>query len=251
MRILCMGDSIMQYNDCTTYPQTGWVQLLVRFFPSETVFLNFARNGRSTKSFIDEGRFTAVCEAALPGDFVLIQFGHNDEKSTDPQRYTNPEQGGAFRSNLIFFIETLRKKGAFPILLTPMARRKFLSEHAVDDTHGLYSEAVITVAAECKVPVIDMNLLTRQLLSQLGESASRSLFMNFGPHVYDNYPEGKDDNSHLRSDGAYAFSRIAAHKISEIGLQWTAYRALSDAVIDTSVDHSVLDREISDEKAMA
>ena len=90
MRVLCLGDSIMQYNDFSAFPQTGWVQELARFFPETTEWLNFARNGRSTKSFIDEGRFDRVRAEAQKNDIVLIGFGHNDEKKYDENRYTEP-----------------------------------------------------------------------------------------------------------------------------------------------------------------
>ncbi|MBR1721529.1 MAG: hypothetical protein IJ727_03435, partial [Treponema sp.] len=100
----------MQYNDFSTYPQTGWVQEFTRFFPLSTEWLNFARNGRSSKSFIDEGRFALVLRMARNGDYALIQFGHNDEKD-DPCRHTEPGPDGSFRKNLSYFVHELRKKG--------------------------------------------------------------------------------------------------------------------------------------------
>ncbi len=280
MRILCLGDSIMQYNDCSTYPCTGWVQELPRFFVRGTEFLNFARNGRSTKSFLSEGRFKNVLEFCRPGDFALIQFGHNDEKSQDPTRFTSPEEGGEFRRNLEFFAVNLLAKKCFPILLSPMARRKFVDsfgshdeeakkiiseirraqeagvssekdseklEHlreklhelwrragemrSVESTHGDYPKAVIETAKVVGVPAIDMTNLTEVFLEEIGEEKSRHLFMNFGPLEYVNFPEGKDDNSHLRPDGAFEFSRIAAMEIARLGETWADYAPLSAAIV--------------------
>lgn len=248
MRILTMGDSIMQYNDCTTYPQTGWVQMLSRFFPQGTQILNFARNGRSTKSFIDEGRFDAVRTEAEPGDFVLIGFGHNDEKETDPARYTAPD--GLFRTNLAYFVTELRTAGAFPILLTPVARRKF-TDGRLEDTHGAYPAAVCAVAEEMRVPCVDLTTLTTAFVEKLGEEISLMLYMNFPPHLYANYPQGKSDNSHLRPDGAFAVARLCANELSHLSADWPDYAVLAKAVITSAVDREALEREIQDEKSMA
>ena len=151
MRILCLGDSIMQYNDWTSYPQTGWVQFLDRFFVPGTQILNFARNGRSTKSFISEGRFDQVLSQAQKGDFALIQFAHNDEKKNDPDRYASPEKGGEFRQNLTMFVKKLMEKGVKPLLLTPVTRRKFEGDVIVN-SHGDYPEAIKETAGELNIP---------------------------------------------------------------------------------------------------
>ena len=227
MRILCLGDSIMQYNDFSSFPQTGWVQELRRFFPEETEWLNFARNGRSTKSFIDEGRFERVMAEARKGDFALIQFGHNDEKSADPVRYTSSEAGGAFRKNLSCFVRGLRGRGALPVLLTPMARRMFEGGRIVN-SHGDYPLAVIETAAAERAPCIDMSSLTMEFLSREGEEKSRRFYMNFCAGLYENFPDGKNDDSHLRPDGANAFSRIAAVEIKKIGSDFPEYAELSE-----------------------
>lgn len=251
MRILCLGDSIMQYNDCTTYPQTGWVQELARFFPVETEFLHFAKNGRSTKSFIDEGRFDAVKQAARAGDFALIQFGHNDEKAQDAARYTDPDAGGAFRANLTRFVRELRALGAKPILLTPIARRKFSAEHTLEDTHGDYPAAVIAVARAQDVPCIDMTALSGAYLAARGEAASRALFMYFDSGLYENFPDGKADNSHLRPDGAFAFARIAARELAALGTKRADYAGLSAAVITRAMDAAEFEKDTGDESLLA
>lgn len=227
MRILCLGDSIMQYNDFSTFPQTGWVQELRRFFPEDAEWLNFARNGRSTKSFIDEGRFELVMIEAKTGDFALIQFAHNDEKFADPTRFASCEKGGAFRKNLSYFVRELKSKGVLPILLTPMARRMF-ENGAIVNSHGEYPQAIIETATEEKVPCIDMNTLTMNLLSKIGFEASRRFYMNFDAGLYENFPDGRDDNSHLRADGAFAFSRLCAIEIKKISERFPEYAEISE-----------------------
>ena len=253
MRILCLGDSIMQYNDFSSYPQTGWVQELVRFFPRAVEFLNFARNGRSTKSFIEEGRFKKVLAIAREGDYALIQFGHNDEKANDPTRYTTPApqanagENCSFRGNLSFFVTELKKVGVKPILLTPVARRKFV-DGTLSDTHGEYPRAIIETAKNLSVPCIDMTRLTMDFLESVGEVLSRRFFMNFDANLYENYPDGKGDNSHLRPDGAYVVSRIAAEQLAKIAENFSDYAPLSDSVlIGKDKDELENDREIDDE----
>lgn len=228
MRVLCLGDSIMQYNDFSTFPQTGWVQELARFFPVSTQWLNFARNGRSTKSFIDEGRFMRVMAEAEDGDFAFIQFGHNDEKD-DPLRHTSPEKGGSFRKNLTYFVRELKGKGVLPVLLTPMARRMFDENGKVKDSHGEYSVAIVETAAEENIPCIDMNKLTLDFLAKKGFEESRRFYMNFDSNIYENFPLGRGDNSHLRPEGANAYSKIAAAQIKKISESFPEYKALSDS----------------------
>ncbi|MBQ7159950.1 MAG: hypothetical protein IJS09_11100 [Treponema sp.] len=251
MRIICLGDSIMQYNDCTTYPQTGWVQELARFFPVETEFLNFAKNGRSTKSFIDEGRFDEAKNVARAGDWALIQFGHNDEKKQDPARYTSPDEGGDYRKNLALFVRELQAKGVKPIILSPMARRKFVADHKMEDTHGAYPAAALAEAKNLNIPSIDMTSLTFAFVEKTGELVSRRFFMNFDAGEYDNFPDGKSDNSHLRPDGAFAFAKLAAQELAKLGKQWPDYAALSNAVITGGMDASEFEKDTADEKLMA
>lgn len=254
MRILCLGDSIMQYNDCMTYPQTGWVQELPRFFRRGTEFLNFARNGRSTKSFIAEGRFDRVLSEARAGDFALIGFAHNDEKSNDPSRYTSPLEGGEFRLNLEVMAVNLMAKRCLPVLLTPVARRKFMEPdedgiRKIENTHRLYPEAVLQTARRIGVPSIDLTRLTSEYfedVEHIAEGASRRFFMNFGAGLYANYPEGKADDSHLRPDGAFEVSRIAAMEIADLGERWPDYAELSNSVIG-KVEAEADGEEIDDE----
>lgn len=247
MRILCLGDSIMQYNDWTTYPQTGWVQLLDRFFVQGTQILNFARNGRSTKSFIAEGRFDKVLENSSCGDFALIQFGHNDEKTQDKTRGTSPSPNGEFRKNLIFMSESLIKRGIKPILLTPVVRRKFLLDNKIEDSHGEYTNAIRQTAASLKIPCIDITVLSTAYFEKIGKDSSRRFFMNFESGIYENYPDGKNDDSHLRPDGGYVICRLFVSALLKEKSNWPEYDAMIDSICAKGI---YSDEEIDDEKLM-
>lgn len=240
----------MQRNDWTTFPQSGWVQELERFFPQELRFLNFAKNGRSTKSFIAEGRFYEALAAADEGDIALIQFGHNDEKFADPARYTSPDPSGEFRKNLEHFITEFQKKGVLPVLLSPMARRKF-ENGILEDTHGNYPNAVIETAKKLKVPAVDMSKKTFEFLKEVGEEKTRRFFMNFEAGVYENFPEGKSDNSHLRADGAFAFARLAATEFARLGEAFPAYKDFSDAVLKEGLNQAEFEKDTGDERGFA
>ena len=246
MNLFCLGDSIMQYNDWTSYPQTGWIQMLDRFFQDVTI-KNHARNGRSTKSFIAEGRFDKVLKECKAGDFAIIQFAHNDEKSADLTRYTSPDEGGEFRSNLEYFVNELRKKTVKPVLLTPVTRRLFSDELTIKDSHEPYAKAIIETAEKLKVPCIDLNLLTCRYFAKKGQGPSRSFFMNFAGGIYENYPDGKNDDSHLRPDGAYAVCRLFISELCRLEEQWPEYIPLIMAVCRKGIYE---DKEIDDEKLM-
>lgn len=245
MRILCLGDSIMQYNDWTSYPQTGWVQLLDRFFNTGVQILNFARNGRSSKSFIAEGRFENVLKEAKKGDFALIQFAHNDEKANDPSRYTEPGPNGEFHKNLEFMAGELVKKGVKPILLTPVVRRKFDENKKIKNSHGEYPAAIKETAEKLSLPCIDLTGLTASYFEGLGEEKSRSYFMNFDSGLYENFAEGKSDDSHLRPDGAYSVCHLFVGAVLKHKDEWKTLAELSDFICTKGI---YSDKEIDDEK---
>lgn len=210
-----MGDSTMQQNYASTYPQVGWPQALPLFFNVEVEMLNFARNGCSTKSFRDLGLFDDLMTKAQKGDYCFIQFGHNDAKIDNPLRYTDPKT--TYKENLQFFIEKLEDIGAIPVLLTSIYRRNFDSTSSlVPNVHGQYPEAMKEVAEKNDVLLLDMCTLTSQLLEKMGDEASRRLFMNFDEGIYDHYPEGMRDNTHLRFDGAYEISKIFISELVRI-----------------------------------
>jgi lysophospholipase L1-like esterase len=228
-RVFLAGDSTMQYNDCTTYPQTGWGQMLPLFLRQEISVFNFAKNGRSTKSFINEGRLSQIDRLLQKNDYLLIQFGHNDEKLEDPSRGTLPYD--EYTKNLALFADTAIAHKAYPLFLTSIARRKFKPDGTVADSHGEYAPAMIRYAKSSDIPVIDMNRLTLLFLEKTGEKNSRQFFMNFDAGLYGQYPEGSQDDTHLRYAGAFEIARIAAEEFSSIGNIFPQYNPLSAAVI--------------------
>lgn len=200
MKIVCLGDSTMQYNDSTTFPQVGWVQALEEKLNRDVRLLNFAKNGRSTKTFLQEGRFEDALRFTDAGDIVLIGFGHNDSH-VGKSEYTDPN--GEYADNLAFMVNECRKKGAYVLLLTPVYRRWFNEDGSIrNDCHAGYRESVLQVGKETKSDVVDLCLLSKERIALTGKEASKAFFMNFPAGVYDNYPGGLEDNTHLRMAGA-------------------------------------------------
>ncbi len=178
----------------------------VHFWDSTVSVVNLAKNGRSTKSFQHEGLWKQITENAEKGDYVFIQFGHNDEVPTKANATTEPE----FRGNLTRFVNEARGKGAIPVLLTPVARRKFDNAGKIVGTHDVYAQIVRDVAKANKVPLIDLDIKAQQLYQQMGVENSKLLFLHLASGEHPNYPEGKVDDTH--------FSELGARKIAQIVL---------------------------------
>lgn len=210
------GDSTVQYNDILTYPQTGMGQVLHLFLKPRVQIRNYARNGRSTKSFMEEGRLERIREEISAGDIFLIQFGHNDEKKSDPSRYTTPF--GTYMENLRLYIDCAREAGAYPVLITPVERRCFDREGRLGPgEHGEYVEAMKRVAGEEKVPCIDLYTKSRELLERLGPVEAEKLHVVVGPGIYPEFPEGKDDHTHLNYRGAVQYASYIAGGLWDLG----------------------------------
>lgn len=215
-KIFWAGDSTVQTNNDTTYPQTGIGQVFSLFMKEDWQVENHAKNGRSTKSFMDEGRLKAIEERIGEGDFLFIQFGHNDEKNEDPSRYTDPFT--TFMENLALYIDTARNHGAYPLLITPLERRCFVDEkHLGIGAHSDYVAAMKQTAEKQGVPFVDLYSMSRAELKKAGEKESRRWYMYFPPGEYKNYPEGLTDNTHLRYEGAVMFAGLIAKGLTEIG----------------------------------
>jgi DNA sulfur modification protein DndE len=220
--VYTIGDSTMADKDTTGNPERGWGQALPLFFnASEVVIENHAKNGRSTKSFIDEGRWDAVVNKLQKGDYVFMQFGHNDEKQERPEVYADPR--GAYRSNLARFVKETQAKGAYPVLMTPIVRRHFDENGILKNSHGEYPDAVRKLAETLNIPMIDMEVKTRNMIELLGAEESKKLFVWFDKGVYPKFPEGKKDDTHLNWDGAVAVAQLAVAGIAEQHLPIARY----------------------------
>ncbi len=214
-RIFWASDSTVQTNDITTYPQTGIGQVFSLYTKEGVQVCNHAKNGRSTKSFMDEGRLEAIEKEIGEGDFLFIQFGHNDEKSEDPTRYTEPFS--TFMENLETYIQVARSHKANPVLITPLERRCFVDEkHLGMGAHSDYVAAMKQTAKNSQVPLVDLYSMSRCELKKAGEIGSRKWYMYFDANLYKNYPEGILDNTHLRHEGAVLYAGLVAKGLYEL-----------------------------------
>lgn len=220
--IYLIGDSTCASMPENRRPLTGWGEKFAQFFDDHVSVRNHASSGRSTRTFIEENLWDSVLTELKSGDYVFIQFAHNDEVK-EKLSYTTPED---FASNLKRFIAETRAKGAFPVLLTPVCRRRFENGNFYD-THGQYSAIARRVAKETGVDFIDMHTLTMAILVQYGEEKSRELFLQCAPGECPNYPEGVADNTHFSDFGATVVAEALAAAIvdSEIPLKRYAVRS--------------------------
>ncbi|RYY99298.1 MAG: rhamnogalacturonan acetylesterase [Chitinophagaceae bacterium] len=207
-RVYLIGDSTCANKEVRAYPETGWGMPFAYLFDSTVEVDNRARNGRSTRTFISEGLWQPVADALQEGDYVFIQFGHNDGSKEKTDRYTTPEQ---YTANLRRFVAETRGKGGIPVLLTPVSRRKFDSAGNAMETHAEYAPLVRNVARDLGVPLIDADEKTKALYQQFGPETSKLLFLQLEKGEHPNYPDGKTDNTH--------FSELGARKVAQIILQ--------------------------------
>ncbi|MBE6340451.1 MAG: pectin esterase [Bacteroidales bacterium] len=231
--IFMIGDSTMANKKLDGGSQErGWGEMLPGFFTEDVVVDNHAQNGRSSKSFIDEGLWDVVYEKMQPGDYLIIQFGHNDEKA-DEKRHTDP--GTTYDANLRRFIAGARAKGATPIICNSIVRRNFgvnpnavaaddkrgedknevLEGDSLIETHGEYINAARKVAEAEGVVFIDMNRLTRDYINALGNVKSRELFVWAEPNTVAAYPKGRKDNTHLNVHGGRVVASMAARELQQ------------------------------------
>jgi lysophospholipase L1-like esterase len=215
IKIFLAGDSTMSIKETKAYPETGWGMPFVYFWDSSVAVVNRAKNGRSTKSFIAEGLWKSITDEASAGDYIFIQFGHNDEVPTK-KTYSTEEE---FRNNLIRYIQESRSKKATPVLLTPVARRKFDSTGTIAGTHDVYSAIVRSVAAAENVSLIDLDRKSQQLYQQFGVENSKLLFLQLKPGEHPNYPDGRDDNTHFNELGARLIAQIVLKEVKELKLE--------------------------------
>jgi lysophospholipase L1-like esterase len=205
--IYVIGDSTASVYEKNLHPRTGWAQVLNEYFaPGCATVRDQALSGRSSKSFYDEGSWTPVRNALRAGDFVFIQFGHNDEKTDDPQRYTEPAT--TFTQYLTKYLEETIAKGATPLLLTPIQRNKW-SGGKLADTHGAYPAAMRQLAQQRKLGLIDMTQLTSSYFERIGQTMTTALFMNLARGESPNYPNGNEDDTHLQDKGARVVCQLA------------------------------------------
>jgi len=233
--VFMIGDSTMANKSLVGgNPERGWGHVLSGFFSEDILIDNHAVNGRSSKSFIDEGRWEKVISKVKKGDYVFIQFGHNDEKA-DSTRHTDP--GTTFDANLRKFVNETRAKGGIPVLFNSIVRRNFIRPQDKDinkdarkvpgeealsvegntlfDTHGSYLESPRRVAKELGVAFVDMNKITHSLVEKLGPVESKKLYMWVPANTVPALPKGREDNTHLNVYGARLIAGLAVDAIAK------------------------------------
>lgn len=247
--IFMIGDSTMANKDISGGKmERGWGMMLKNFFTEDVIVDNHALNGRSSKSFISEGHWQKVVEKIKPGDYVFIQFGHNDEKD-DPKRHTDP--GITFDENLRKFVKETRMRGGIPVLFNSVVRRIFTnsttavadddtrSNSSADlvegdtlvDTHGDYLLSPRNVARELDVPFVDANKITHDLEQGLGPDKSKKLHMWYLPNEVPSLPKGRQDNTHYNVYGAYVVAGLLADAVSDAVPELRQYRCKYDASV--------------------
>ncbi|MBQ8149420.1 MAG: rhamnogalacturonan acetylesterase [Clostridia bacterium] len=213
--IFWIGDSTVQHNSLLTYPQTGIGQVFDRFIRTPQAHIeNHARNGRSTKSFLEEGRLAPVCQRLREGDFLFIQFGHNDQKQEDPARYAPADT--AYADNLRLFIRTARLRGATPVLITPLTRCNH-RQLPPDRQFAPWVAAMKRVGEETGTAVIDLTRMSEELVDRWGETAAQDLYMTLPAGRYPAYPDGLSDKTHLQPLGAINFAALIANGLYQLG----------------------------------
>ena len=252
--IFVIGDSTAANKDLSKGKlERGWGMALQCYFDDNILVDNHAVNGRSSLSFINEGRWDKVLEKMKPGDYVIIQFGHNDEKAP-LDRHTDP--GSTFDYNLAKYVRETREHGGIPVLMNCVVRRNFFVKapendddeklrtstfidgakmvegDTLIDTHGLYRVAPRDVAKRMNVHFVDANQITHDLEQGLGTEASKKLHMWYLPDTEPTEPKGKQDNTHYNIYGAHVVAKLLADALCEEIPVLKAYRCEADITVD-------------------
>lgn len=210
------GDSTVQTYDPYWAPQAGWGQMIDQFFADGVVFDNHAIGGRSSKTFITEGRLDAVLRQIKPEDYLFIQFGHNDATISVPERYASPED---YKEYLRTFVEGTRQRDAIPVLITPVSRLDYNHDaQEFNVSFAPYVDKMNELAAELDVLVVDLSTSSREYLNEIGYEEAHSVFLHVPPNVYPNRPTGTADNTHFQEYGAIQMARLVALGVEELGV---------------------------------
>ncbi|RKN44917.1 rhamnogalacturonan acetylesterase [Streptomyces hoynatensis] len=214
--LFLVGDSTAAVKPRSAAPAAGWGMALPFFCAPGVAVDNHAFDSRSSRSFLAEGRLEPVLGALAPGDLLLIQFGHNDQKAEDPARFTEPF--GSYRRHLLRYVRAARERGGRPVLLTPVERRSFGASGRALPTHGEYPAAVRDLAAAERVPLLDVQAQTLALWQRLGPEGTQDAFLWLEPGAHPNHPQGARDDVHLGPRGAAEVARLVARGLRAAGL---------------------------------
>lgn len=214
--VFIAGDSTVQTYDPFWKPQAGWGQMIQRYFTSGVAFNNHAIGGRSSKSFVVEGRLDTILRGIKPNDYFLIQFGHNDATISVPERYASPAD---FKEYLRTYVIGTRQRGATPILVTPMGRRSFNAETGkFNVSFQEYVDKMKELSAELDVDLVDLSTLSIAYYDSIGPEGTLSVFLHVAPGIYTAFPDGRADDTHFQEYGAIQIARLLSGGIKELDL---------------------------------
>lgn len=211
--IFVVGDSTSSAYQHSERPRAGWGQSLPLLLGPQATVFDYAWSGASSKSYADAGLLGEVAGALQAGDYLLISFGHNDEKVEDPARGTDPQT--TFKDYLRKYLDAAAGAGAKAVLVTPVERRRFSPLGIAQETHGAYPEAVRELAAAAGVPLVDLTSSSKDLWQRLGPDGTTSHFLHASPGQYPQYPDGVTDNTHFQATGALAVAKLVAAALAE------------------------------------
>ncbi|WP_239615975.1 rhamnogalacturonan acetylesterase [Cohnella mopanensis] len=212
INLFLAGDSTVTDQPEDGFPYAGWGQMLPKYLKHDVFVANHAMSGRSSKSFIDEGRLEAIWQEMKADDYLFIQFGHNDQKP-DEERFTDPST--TYKRYLQQYIDGARSRGAHPVLVTSVHRRFYEENGQLMNTHGPYVESVRELAAEQGVPLLDLAVMSKNLFEEIGEEEAKSLFMWGAPGEFAQFPGGIEDNTHFQEQGAIRIAELVVSGIRQ------------------------------------
>jgi lysophospholipase L1-like esterase len=231
--IYIASDSTVQTYSDDYVPQEGWGQELFQYFTEDVAIDNRAIGGRSSRSFVEEGRLDEILNEIQPGDYLFVQFGHNDADYTHDERYTPPEDYKEYLRN--DYIAGALEAGATPVIITPVSRRDY------DEATGLfnvsfpeYVQAATEVAQEEGVPLIDLSASSRAYLDSIGPEAAKGIFLWTDPGEYPNRPDGTQDDTHFQTQGAIEMARLVATDVAGLDDPLADYVTGIEAALATS-----------------
>ena len=232
--VFVAGDSTASVYAADEAPRAGWGQALGLFLDGGTTVDDRALSGASSKSFADLGLLDGILADILPGDLLLVSFGHNDAKSEDPARYTEP--WSTYQEQLTAYLDGARRHGGRPVLVTSVERRRFTEDGAPRESHGDYPAAMRALAEHERVPLIDLTALSLELWGELGPEGTKSHFLWLEPGEYPGYPDGVQDDTHFQAHGAIEVARLVAASLERLRVLAPRHvHRLGDTVSDSEV----------------
>lgn len=213
---LCGNSTVVDQDE---EPWASWGQMIPRFFNEQVCFANYAESGESANTFIAAKRLKKLLSQMKPGDYIFVEFGHNDQK----QRGPGIGAYYSFATNLKTFIDEAVARGAHPVLVTPTQRRSFGEDGKIKDTHLDYPDAARWVAAKENIPLIDLHAMTRTLYEAMGEDESKRAFVHYPAGSYPGQTNDFADNTHFNPYGAYQIAKCVIEGMKAANLPLIQY----------------------------